>query len=96
VLLGLILGISLAVGALRPERKYHPDYTKTSKDAGELVEKNWLQYGQHEYDKLGTNKVPVRAGAHILLVLFVGLGYFRMIGAGRGAIRSWLERYERP
>lgn len=101
VLFGLFLVASFifALGAFKP----NPNQSETSNEfvnfthtVTKVVEDNWKSYAQPQFDKLGEYKVIARPALNVALALFTGLGYFRMIGAGRGAIRSWLETNDRP
>jgi hypothetical protein len=95
----LVLAFVVAVGAFKP----NPNQSETSNDfvnftfeVTKVVEDQWRDYAQPQYDKLGEHKLAARAGLNVALALFIGLGYFRMVGAGRGAIRNWLEGNARP
>ena len=99
ILYGILLaiGFALVVGNLRSNPTSNAnDFVSFSSDVTRYAEAKWSELGQPQYDKLGEHKILVRPALNAALALFSGLGYFRMIGAGRGAIRNWLEIHERP
>jgi uncharacterized BrkB/YihY/UPF0761 family membrane protein len=101
VLYGLVVAavFVVAVGSLR-QPSFAPEnpnaFTQLSHDVTRYVEEQWNSHLQPQYDKLGSNKPAARAGLGVLAALVAGLGYFRMIGAGRTAVRNWLETHDRP
>lgn len=96
VLLGLIFGGLVATGALTPAYNFGALPREVSRDTNQLVQAEWNANAEPQLDKLGNYRAPVRAGAFICGGLFIGLVYWRMIGAGRGAVRDWLTQNERP
>ena len=95
----LVAAFVFAVGAFKPNANQSEsgnDFVNFTHQISKLSEDNWKTYGQPQFDKLGEYKPIARPALNVVLALFIGLGYFRMVGAGRGAVRNWLEANERP
>jgi len=96
VLLGLIFGGLVATGALTPAYNFGPMPREVSGDTNHLVKTQWNTQVEPQLDKLGNNRVAVRAGAFLLGGLMIAGVYWRMVGAGRGAVRDWIDQNDRP
>ncbi len=91
ILLGLTLGILIASGALAPAYNFGAMPRDVSADTGKLTQTTWNDHGEPLLNKLGAERAAARAGLFILGGLcFAGI-YWRMVGAGRGAVREWLD-----
>jgi len=71
------------------------DFAQFCFDVSKFVEQEWNFHVQRHYDKIGQYKPAARAGLGVLAAMVVGFGYLRMIGAGRTAVRNWLDANDR-
>jgi len=95
----LVAAFLLAVGSFKPGSMGTDSpniFADFSFQVSKYVEDQWRLYGQPQYDKLREHKSAVRPALGVLAGLIVGFGYFRMVGAGRTAVRNWLDTNDRP
>ena len=91
ILLGLAVGILIASGALAPAYNFGAMPRGVSAETGRLTQSTWNEQAEPILNKLGADRMAARAGLFILGALcFAGI-YWRMVGAGRGAVREWLD-----
>ena len=95
VLLGLIFGGLVASGSFTPAYNFSSMPREVSTDTNRLIHEQWDAKAEPLIDKIGNTRAVVRPAVFILGGLFIALVYWRMIGAGRGAIRDWLEQHDR-
>ena len=95
VLLGLIFGGLVASGSLAPAYNFSVMPRDVSADTNRLVHDLWNGHAEPLIDKIGNARAAVRPAAFILGGLFIAMVYWRMIGAGRGAVRDWLDQNDR-
>ena len=95
VLLGLIFGGLVASGSFTPAYNFSSMPREVSTDTNRLIHEQWDAKAEPLIDKIGNTRAAVRPAVFILGGLFIALVYWRMIGAGRGAIRDWLEQHDR-
>ena len=95
LVLGLIFGGLVAVGALTPAYNFGSMPREVSTDTNNYLHGLWDSQAEPLLDKLGAQRSAVRAGAFLLGGLMIAAMYWRMIGAGRGAVRDWLDQNDR-
>ncbi len=95
VLLGLIFGGLVATGSLTPAYNFNSMPREVSTDTNRLIHEQWDAKAEPLIDKIGNARAAVRPAAFIFGGLFIAMVYWRMIGAGRGAVRDWLEQHDR-
>ncbi len=95
LVLGLIFGGLVAVGALTPAYNFSSMPREVSTDANNYLHELWNRHGEPLLDTLGAQRSAVRAGAFLSGGLLVAMMYWRMIGAGRRAVRDWLDQNDR-
>jgi hypothetical protein len=90
---GVIIIALITTGSLNIGYPFDPYWSKMMPELNMLVRQGWDQHLQPQWDKLDSQKLVAMNGAAILAVLVLGFGYLRMIGAGRRAIREWLDQH---
>ncbi len=95
LVLGLIFGGLVAVGALTPAYNFSSMPREASSEVNNLFQVQWNRLAEPLLDKLGAQRSAVRPGVFLLGGLMIAMMYWRMIGAGRGAVRDWLDQNDR-
>jgi len=90
--LGVILAGLIFAGSLRIAYPFE-SHNGVPAALGTQVKTQWEVNGQPEWNKVGEYKLVAMNGAAVLGALIFGWGYFRMLGATRRAIRTWLENH---
>ena len=96
VLLGLIFGGLVATGALTPAYNFGEMPREVSQETNKLVHNQWEAQAEPQLGKLGNDRSALRAGGFLMGGLLVAAVYWRMVGAGRGAVKDWVYQNERP
>ncbi len=96
VVLGLIVAGLVATGALTPAYNFGEMPREVSSQTNKFVRGHWNEQAEPQLDKVGNFRTPLRAGAFILGGLLVAGIYWRLAGAGRGAVKDWIDQNERP
>ena len=90
------MGTLLAFGSLAPAYNFSPMTREVCGETATLARSTWNDNAEPVIDKLGAERAAARAGAFLLGGLLFACIYWRMVGAGRGAVREWLDQNERP
>ena len=90
--------VAVTEPVVTPAFDFNKSVKKTGEDVQQVVQKEWVAVLKEAEAAVAPDFAhwpAVRAGTFLLAGLLVGVMYLRMVGAGRRAIREWLD-YHQP
>jgi len=93
MLLGLAVVVTVGVVGLAPTAfGYGSEAEQIGKETGGLIRQQWEFHVRPLLEKLGEYRPILMPSVFLGVGLLLGVIYFRLVGAARGAIREWLNR----